>query len=75
VVELCRLRIAPYQRLPFTVEARRAASQAEHLAVINAFQSRDSAAATRAMTVHLSAADVAIDEQLALAELLDPDAQ
>ena len=40
--------------------------------MIQALELRDSAAATRVMTVHLSAAAVALDEQLALAELLDP---
>jgi len=66
VVELCRLRIAPYQRLPFTLASRREASQREHGALIEALERRDSEAATLAMTRHLSAAAVAIDEQLRL---------
>jgi DNA-binding GntR family transcriptional regulator len=66
-VEMCRLRIAPYQRLPFALSARRVAAQAEHAQVLSALQRRAPDEAAAAMRAHLSAAAIAIDEQLRLA--------
>lgn len=63
-VEFCRLRIAPYQRTPFKSEKRRQASQDEHQQVIEALESGDAEAAEHAMSEHLKAAAIAIDEQL-----------
>lgn len=61
-VELCRLRIAPFQRLPFHSAQRRAESQQEHQALIEALELGDAEAAARAMHDHLSAASLAIDD-------------
>lgn len=61
-VEFCRLRIAPFQRAPFKSFDRRAASQREHKAIIEALESRDENLAADAMTHHLSNAAIAIDE-------------
>lgn len=61
-VEFCRLRVAPYQRTPFKSSARRKASQIEHEKIIKALESGDPANAERAMTDHLRAAAIAIDE-------------
>jgi DNA-binding GntR family transcriptional regulator len=66
-VELCRLRVAPYQKLQFSVAARRAASQIEHMEIVAALERRAPDDAATAMTRHLSAAAVAIDAQLRLA--------
>ena len=64
VVEMCRLRLAPYQRVQFIAAARRSAAQAEYGAIYDALVKRDEVAAAKAMTEHLAAAAVAIDEQL-----------
>lgn len=61
-VEFCRLRIAPFQRLPFQSAKRRAESQREHQDLIAAFERGDPEAAARAMSAHLSAASLAIDD-------------
>ncbi len=61
-VELCRLRIAPYQRLPFRSAERRADSQREHQNLIEALALGDAEAAAKAMHQHLSAASLAIDD-------------
>jgi DNA-binding GntR family transcriptional regulator len=66
-VEMCRLRIAPYQRLPFALEERRAAVQAEHAAILRALERRSPEEAEAAMREHLSVAAIAIDQQLRLA--------
>ena len=63
-VEFVRLRIAPFQRAPFASAERRDASQAEHARIIVALSKQDAEAAAEAMTAHLSAAAVAIDEHL-----------
>ncbi len=63
-VEHCRLRIAPFQRTPFRSPARRAASQEEHLNIIKALERSAPEDAERAMTAHLKAAAIAIDEYL-----------
>lgn len=63
-VEFCRLRIAPFQRLPFRSAARRESSQAEHLEVIAALERGDPEAAAKSMSDHLSAASLAIDEYI-----------
>tara|TARA_R110002167_G_scaffold184083_1_gene384497 strand:- start:105 stop:398 length:294 start_codon:yes stop_codon:yes gene_type:complete len=63
-VEFCRVRIAPFQRVPFKSADRRAASQIEHQQIIDALENRNSELATEKMRLHLSAAAVAIDEQL-----------
>lgn len=61
-VEFCRLRIAPFQRLPFRSADRRAASQEEHLSIIKALEQGDAEAAAKSMADHLSAASLAIDD-------------
>lgn len=61
-VEFCRMRIAPFQRMPFRSADRRAASQQEHQAVIEALERGDPEAAAQSMTAHLSAASLAIDD-------------
>jgi DNA-binding GntR family transcriptional regulator len=66
-VEMCRLRIAPYQRLQFALSARRVAAQAEHAQILSALQRHAPDDAAAAMREHLSAAAIAIDEQLRLA--------
>ena len=63
-VEYCRLRIAPFQRTPFRSSDRRAASQREHKEVIDALENGVPAEAEAAMTEHLKAAAIAIDEYL-----------
>ena len=63
-VEFCRLRIAPYQRMPFRSFDRRAASQREHKRIIDGLEKADPAAAEQAMSEHLKAAAIAIDEHL-----------
>ena len=63
-VEHCRLRIAPFQRAPFRSDARRAASQKEHLHIIEALELSSPDDAERAMSDHLKAAAIAIDEYL-----------
>ncbi len=66
-VEMCRLRIAPYQRLQFALSARRAAAQEEHQLILGALERHVPDDAAAAMRAHLSAAAIAIDEQLRLA--------
>ena len=63
-VEHCRLRIAPFQRTPFGSADRRAASQKEHQRMIEALEKADPSEAELAMTAHLNAAAVAIDEHI-----------
>ena len=63
-VDLCRLRIAPFQRAPFHSSKRRIETQQEHLRIIDALEARDPERAAEAMTEHLSAAALAIDEHL-----------
>ena len=63
-VEFCRMRIAPYQRAPFKSAERRQASQEEHQRIIAALERGDADLAEEAMTAHLKAAAIAIDEQL-----------
>lgn len=63
-VEFCRMRIAPYQRAPFKSAERREASQEEHQRIISALERGNPDDAEEAMTAHLKAAAVAIDEQL-----------
>lgn len=63
-VEFCRVRIAPFQRVPFKSPDRRAASQIEHRQIIAALENRNPERAAENMRLHLSAAAVAIDEQL-----------
>lgn len=66
-VEMCRLRIAPYQRLQFALSTRRVAAQAEHAQILGALERHAADDAAAAMRAHLSAAAIAIDEQLRLA--------
>jgi DNA-binding GntR family transcriptional regulator len=63
-VEFCRLRIAPYQRAQFKSAKLRQASQDEHQRIIDVLETGNPEEAERAMTKHLTAAAVAIDEQL-----------
>ena len=63
-VEFCRLRIAPFQRTPFKSWDRREASQREHKRIIEALAKSDQQEAEEAMTRHLSAAAIAIDQYL-----------
>ncbi len=63
-VEHCRLRIAPFQRAPFQSADRRSKSQVEHARIIDALAAKDQDGAERAMSDHLSAAAVAIDQHL-----------
>ncbi|MCB1471130.1 MAG: GntR family transcriptional regulator [Rhizobiaceae bacterium] len=70
VVEFCRLRIAPFQRLPFRSAHRREASQSEHRAVIAALEVGDPDATATAMTDHLAAASTSIDDYIREALML-----
>lgn len=63
-VEYCRLRIAPFQRTPFRSRTRRDSSQQEHQRIIDALEKADPSEAELAMTDHLKAAAVAIDEHI-----------
>lgn len=63
-VEFCRLRIAPYHRAPFKAAARRVSAQAELERILVALESGDADQAARAMTDHLKAAAIAIDNQI-----------
>jgi len=63
-VEHCRLKIAPFQRVPFKSKARRAASQQEHQKIIDALERHDPIEAAASMREHLTSAAIAIDEQL-----------
>jgi len=63
-VEFCRLRIAPYHRAPFKSAARRVSAQAELEKIVSALESGNPDQAAHAMTEHLKAAAIAIDNQL-----------
>lgn len=63
-VEHCRLRIAPFQRTPFRSQARRSASQREHQRIVDALEKAAPEAAEQAMSDHLKAAAIAIDEYI-----------
>lgn len=63
-VEFCRLRIAPFQRMPFRSFEQRAASQKEHKDIVEALEKGDPVQAEAVMTQHLTAAAIAIDEYL-----------
>ena len=63
-VEFCRLRIAPYHRAPFKSASRRVSALAELEKILVALESGDPDEAALAMTDHLKAAAIAIDNQI-----------